>query len=51
MIYFAKADSFEAIPDSGESLELKWFTADELGGDEIENDIRILGREAIQALS
>jgi len=50
MIYFAKADSFDATPDSGESLELKWFSVDDLAGDEIENDIRILGLEAIEAL-
>jgi len=51
MIYFAKAHSFDATPDEGESLKLRWFTAEELDGDEIENDIRLLGKEAIRALS
>lgn len=51
MIYFAKADSFDATPDEGESLALKWFTADELKAAEIENDIRILGLEALEALA
>jgi len=50
MIYFAKADSFNVAPDLGESLELRWFTEDELESDEIENDIRLLGKEAIQAI-
>ncbi len=47
LIYFARASSFEVTPDVGESLELRWFTAEELEGDEIENDIRILGQEAM----
>ena len=51
MIYFAKASSFDVTPDPGESIELMWFTAEELEGDEIENDIRQLGKEAIQAIS
>ena len=50
MIYFAAADSFEVTPDEGESLDLKWFTASELEGDEIESDIKVLGQEAIQAI-
>lgn len=51
MIYFAAADSFDAVPEEGESLEIRWFTEDELDGDEIENDIRVLGKEAIQAIN
>ncbi len=51
MIYFAKADSFDATPDSGESVKLKWFDAEDLEGNDIENDIRVLGLEAIQVLS
>jgi len=51
MIYFAKASSFDVTPDPGESIELRWFTAEELEGNEIENDIRQLGKEAIQAIS
>ena len=51
MIYFAQADSFDVTPDAGESLELRWFTEDDLDGKEIENDIRLLGKEAIQAIS
>lgn len=50
MIYFAKATSFEATPDAGESLELRWFSHTDLEGDEIENDIRILGQEAIKTI-
>jgi len=51
MIYFARANSFEVTPDHGESLELKWFSTEDLEGDEIENDIRILGQEAIRVVS
>ena len=51
MIYFAVADSTDATPDEGESLELRWFTAEELESDEIESDIRILGLEAIKKIS
>ncbi len=50
MIYFASADSPEVTPDSGESIELRWFSLDDLEGDEIENDIKVLGKEAIQAI-
>jgi 8-oxo-dGTP pyrophosphatase MutT (NUDIX family) len=48
MIYFARAASREVAPGVGESLELRWFTAAELEGPEIENDIRVLGQEAIE---
>lgn len=51
MIYFAKASSFEVTPDPGESLELRWFDEKELEGAEIENDIRLLGIEAIKCLA
>ena len=51
MIYFAKADSFEVNPDEGESLELRWFSLKDLEGDELENDIRLLGQEAIGVIS
>lgn len=51
MIYFAKATSFEVTPDLGESLNLKWFTAKDLESDDIENDIRVLGQEAIRVAS
>lgn len=51
MIYFATADSFEAVPDEGESLEVRWFSAQELEGEEVENDIRLLGLEALGLLS
>lgn len=50
MIYFAKASSYEVNPDSNESQDLKWFTTEELQSDEIENDIRILGEEAIKVI-
>ncbi|NQV42404.1 MAG: NUDIX domain-containing protein [Candidatus Marinimicrobia bacterium] len=50
MIYFARAKSFDVIPDAGESIELKWFDEDQLEGNEIENDIRLLGKEAIVLL-
>lgn len=51
MIYFAKAGSFEASPDEGESLELRWFSHEELEGKEIEKDIRLLGQEAIALIA
>ncbi len=51
MIYFARATTFDVTPDAGESIELKWFDAEQLEGDEIENDIRLLGKEAIALLS
>jgi hypothetical protein len=38
-------------PDAGESTALRWFNEDQLDGDEIENDIRLLGKEAIRLLS
>ncbi len=50
MIFFARANSFDARPELGESLELRWFSKTELEGDDIENDIRTLGQEAIDAL-
>jgi len=50
LIYFARAQSFEVTPGPGESLDLRWFSAEELEAPEIENDIRLLGQEAIQAL-
>jgi len=51
LIYFARADSFDVTPDPGESLELRWFSMADLEGPEIENDIRLLGREAINTLA
>jgi len=51
MIYFAVADTFEVTPDAGESIELRWFTAEALESPEIENDIRVLGQEAITVIS
>ncbi len=51
MIYFAKADTFKVTPDAGESLELRWFSVDDLEGEEIEEDIRILGREALRLIT
>jgi len=51
MIYFARASSFDVTPDAGESLKLRWFTAEELEGAEIESDIRILGQEAIALIN
>ncbi len=51
MIYFAKAETFEVTPDEGESLELRWFTREELEEKDIENDIKILGQEAIDLIS
>lgn len=50
MIYFARATSFKVNPGSKESQVLKWFSIQDLKSDEIENDIRILGEEAIRAL-
>ena len=50
MIYFARATSFEFNPHEKESQELRWFDRDDLQSDEIENDIRILGTEAIKEL-
>ena len=51
MIYFARASSFEVNPRSHESQTLKWFTHTDLERREIENDIRILGQEAIRVLT
>ncbi len=51
MIYFAAADTFDTTPNEGESLELRWFSSEDLEGDEIENDIRVLGLEAIQTIN
>lgn len=47
MIYFARSTSFEVTPDPGESLELRWFSPTDLEGQEVEPDIRVLGKEAI----
>lgn len=51
LIYFAKANSFDVTPGPGESLELRWFSSEDLASNEIKNDIRILGQEAIDAVS
>ena len=51
MIYFARAHSLDVTPDAGESIELRWFNEEELEGQEIENDIRLLGKEAIQTMN
>jgi len=51
MIYFAAADTFDARPDEGESLDIRWFSAEDLEGAEIESDIRVLGLEAIQVIN
>ncbi|MBT3575840.1 MAG: NUDIX hydrolase [Candidatus Marinimicrobia bacterium] len=51
MIYFSRAHSSEVTPDLGESIELKWFSEAELDGKEIENDIRQLGKEALQVIN
>lgn len=50
MIYYAQAATFDVTPDAGESIELRWFTTEELEGQEIENDIRVLGQEAIRLI-
>jgi len=50
MIFFAKANSFYARPDPGESLELRWFSKTDLHGAEVKDDIRILGIEAIETV-
>ncbi len=50
MIYFARASTFDVTPDAGESIELKWFNEAQLDGEEIEDDIRLLGKEAIALL-
>lgn len=47
MIYFATADRFEIEPGEGESQNLRWFSKSDLESDDVENDIRILGKEAI----
>ena len=51
MIYYARASSSDVVPDEGESLELRWFSGKDLEGSEIENDIKVLGQEAIQLIS
>ncbi|MCF7806986.1 MAG: NUDIX domain-containing protein [Candidatus Marinimicrobia bacterium] len=51
MIYFALASSFDVKPDANESQVLKWFSIADLQSSDIENDIRILGEEAVRALA
>lgn len=51
MIYFARANRDDVTPDPGESLELRWFSLEDLEGEEVERDIQILGQEAIRSLS
>lgn len=48
LIYYALADRFELDPEDGESQEMRWFTGEELMADEIAEDIRKLGLEAIE---
>lgn len=51
MIYYAKANTDIVVPDEGESIKLEWFNSEQLESDIIENDIRILGQEAIKFIS
>lgn len=51
LIYFARALHEEAAHAEREALAARWFTWEELGAPEIDEDIRVLGREAIQAIA
>ncbi len=50
LIYFARAHGLELNPEEGEGLELRWFSRSDLAGDEIAEDIRKLGLEAIDVV-
>lgn len=50
-IYFARAFSAEIIPDEGESTEVRWFSAAELSDPNLTEDVRVLAREALHAIS
>jgi len=50
-IYYAKAKSNEAFSLDGESDDLKWFNLDELNDLETYDNVKILGKEALDLLS
>ena len=50
LIYFARADGSQAQFNPRESTAMRWFDYDDLGGPEIAEDIRILGRRALAAV-
>lgn len=51
LIYFARAKAGEPRINAQESAARRWYTSAELEGPEIAPDIRILGRQAIAALT
>ena len=51
LIYYAKANTDIVVPDKGESIKLEWFNSEQLENNKVENDIRILGQEAIKLIS
>lgn len=50
LIYFGHAVGGEPRLDPTEHSDQRWFSAQDLGAPEISEDVRLLGRRAIQAL-
>lgn len=51
LIYFAHAPHDEVVHAPREVTAARWFSWDDLGQPEVEEDIRVLGREAIEVVS
>jgi len=52
LIYFARTvDGRQARVNPREAADLRWCSWEDLAGDEIEEDIRVLGRQAIDTVS
>jgi len=52
LIYFARTvDDRPPRVDEREAASLRWCTWDELAAEDIEEDIRVLGRQAFEAVS
>ncbi|MFA5871901.1 MAG: NUDIX domain-containing protein [Parcubacteria group bacterium] len=49
-IYYAKANTFELNPEEDESVELRWFTAEELDKLDAGQPIKYIAREALELL-
>lgn len=50
LIYFARVVGGDLAPAEREADAARWLSWEELGGPEIPEDIRVLGRRAIEAL-
>ncbi len=50
LIYYAAADTFDVQSDEGETDDLRWFDQVALKKSKIQDDVRILGKEAMNLL-